>query len=378
MQSPCETELCQYHYDALDRLIANVLQCKPLHKRFYCKSRLATEIQGANRYSMFQHGDQLLAQQQSEGDAPNATLLATDQQRSVLHTLKANHPRRPIAYMPYGHRSAENGLLSLLGFNGEHPDPVTGHYLLGNGYRAFNPGLMRFNSPDSWSPFGRGGLNSYVYCLGDPINRFDVTGHTSNLIANQLTSWARRASTRIVARTNRIMIDGHAYKLAPGVSPAEAVEARARMDKLDFLGSTAATHDAAYVSALHSERVMARENWLQKMAINIIQSESIPTHTLPAKLQELVSQPTRTARHALLEHIKNSHVTPRNHGNISFSHEKLFDLTNVDFPPSIPRAKDVSADAAWSFRDELMDIRNPNSRRFREESRRISSAHFIY
>ncbi|EJM87665.1 RHS repeat-associated core domain-containing protein [Pseudomonas sp. GM60] len=181
MQSPCETELCQYHYDALDQLIANVVPCKPLHKRFYCKSHLATEIQGANRYSMFQHGDQLLAQQQSEGDAPDATLLATDQQRSVLHTLKANHPRQPIAYTPYGHHRPGNGLLSLLGFNGERPDPVTGHYLLGNGYRAFNPILMRFNSPDNWSPFGRGGLNSYAYCLGDPTNRRDPSGHNGLL-----------------------------------------------------------------------------------------------------------------------------------------------------------------------------------------------------
>ncbi|MCX4409771.1 MULTISPECIES: RHS repeat-associated core domain-containing protein [unclassified Streptomyces] len=73
--------------------------------------------------------------------------------------------------------SPEAGLVSLLGFGGEWPDPVTGHYLLGNGYRSFNPVLMRFNSPDSSSPFGEGGFNSYAYCLGDPVNRVDPTGH---------------------------------------------------------------------------------------------------------------------------------------------------------------------------------------------------------
>jgi RHS repeat-associated protein len=52
-----------------------------------------------------------------------------------------------------------------------------GWYLLGNGYRAYNPRLMRFHSPDSWSPFGGGGLNAYMYCVGDPINRVDPTGH---------------------------------------------------------------------------------------------------------------------------------------------------------------------------------------------------------
>jgi RHS repeat-associated protein len=179
MQSLRETLHCHYRYDALDRLIANERPSEPERQRFYCKSRLATEIQGANRYSMFQHGDQLLAQQQREGDVLDATLLATDQQRSVLHALKGNQPRQSIAYSPYGHRPAENGLLSLLGFNGERPDPVTGHYLLGNGYRAFNPVLMRFNSPDSWSPFGKGGLNPYAYCLNDPVNRRDPNAHVS-------------------------------------------------------------------------------------------------------------------------------------------------------------------------------------------------------
>jgi len=103
-------------------------------------------------------------------------LLATDQQRSVLNAIDANQPNA-FAYTPYGHRPAEHGLLSLLGFNGEPPDPVTGHYHLGKGYREFNPVLMRFNSPDSWSPFGRGGLNAYAYCSGDPVNLNDPTGH---------------------------------------------------------------------------------------------------------------------------------------------------------------------------------------------------------
>jgi RHS repeat-associated protein len=43
----------------------------------------------------------------------------------------------------------------LPGFNGNRADPVSGSYL-GNGYRAYNPVLMRFNCPDSLSPFGAG------------------------------------------------------------------------------------------------------------------------------------------------------------------------------------------------------------------------------
>lgn len=170
---------CRYSYDPLDRLISQLQPDVPAHQRFYCKSRLATEIQGATRHSIFQNDDLLLAQQQREGDALDTTLLATDLQRSVLHTVNKGLQPPPIAYSPYGHRPALNGLLSLLGFNGERLDPVTGHYLLGNGYRAFNPHLMRFNSPDNLSPFGKGGLNTYAYCLGDPINRYDPNGHFS-------------------------------------------------------------------------------------------------------------------------------------------------------------------------------------------------------
>lgn len=173
---PNETVWCRYHYDPLDRLS----DCAPMNaaaiQRFYCKSRLVTEIQGAVQRSVVQHDDQLLAQQQRQGSVANAILLATDLRRSVLHTLDAQ-THQPLIYTPYGHLPADSGLTSLLGFNGERRDPVSGHYLLGNGYRAFNPVLMRFNSPDSLSPFGRGGLNAYVYCLGDPVNLEDRTGH---------------------------------------------------------------------------------------------------------------------------------------------------------------------------------------------------------
>jgi RHS repeat-associated protein len=84
-----------------------------------------------------------------------STLLATDLQRSVLQTTNGAE-QQTIAYTPFGHHANKNTNTHLLGFNGERADPVTGHYLLGNGYRAFNPVLMRFNSPDSWSPFGDG------------------------------------------------------------------------------------------------------------------------------------------------------------------------------------------------------------------------------
>jgi len=176
-----KTLLCNYRYDPLDRLASCMPGEDDSAERFYMKDRLCTEIQGAVRRSVMQHEEQLLAQQQQECDNVETRLLATDQQRSVLNVVDVSDSH-PLAYTPYGYRTLENGLLSLLCFSGERPDWVTGHYLLGKGYRAFNPVLMRFNSPDSLSPFGNGGLNCYAYCQGDPVNYDDPTGNMRRLV----------------------------------------------------------------------------------------------------------------------------------------------------------------------------------------------------
>lgn len=191
-----EVELCHYHYDPLDRLVGRSSTSDNKHLRFYCKDRLATELQGTVQHSIFQQNEQLLAQQNRQVDLVEASLLATDQMRSVLQVVKASGSSS-IASSPYGIRPAGSGLLSLLGFNGERPDPITGHYLLGNGYRAFNPVLMRFNSPDNLSPFGKGGLNPYAYCLGDPVNRYDKNGHFSNLLKRLSALSGSKRSTKI-------------------------------------------------------------------------------------------------------------------------------------------------------------------------------------
>ncbi|WP_164442425.1 RHS repeat-associated core domain-containing protein, partial [Pseudomonas viridiflava] len=92
-------------------------------------------------------------------------------------------PSAGFAYTPYCQRHPQANPVELPGFTGQQAESITGHYALGKGYRAFNPVLMRFNSPDSLSPFGRGGLNAYAYCAGDPVNRVDPTEHFSFLMA---------------------------------------------------------------------------------------------------------------------------------------------------------------------------------------------------
>jgi len=81
-----------------------------------------------------------------------------------------------LQYTVYGH-DGYSQYPSVLRFSGQRKESATGHYLLGNGYRAFNPVLMRFHSPDSLSPMGAGGFNCYAYCAGDPVNNTDPSGH---------------------------------------------------------------------------------------------------------------------------------------------------------------------------------------------------------
>lgn len=84
-------------------------------------------------------------------------------------------------YTVYGFSATAQRARTALGFNGEHLLAHTSLYILGSGYRAFNPSLLRFYSADSLSPFGDGGINSYAYCSGDPVNQIDPTGHASFL-----------------------------------------------------------------------------------------------------------------------------------------------------------------------------------------------------
>ncbi|MCF5527095.1 RHS repeat domain-containing protein, partial [Pseudomonas syringae] len=167
----------QYRYDAHNHLVA--VQQAEQHEtlRFYQGERLATLVQDSKTTSFLYDGANPLGQQ-VVGDEPQTLLFMSDAKQTILAESQAEQLRTAV-YSAYGERSPNSDLRSLLGFNGEVRDEISGWYLLGRGYRAYNPTLMRFHSPDSLSPFGAGGLNPYVYCLGDPIGLVDPTGHMS-------------------------------------------------------------------------------------------------------------------------------------------------------------------------------------------------------
>lgn len=197
------TALRTYRYDSLDRLITTQAGANT-QQRFYQAEQLITEFNDQQPTSFMRYADQPLAQLGAD-----ARLLGTDVQGSVLHSM-CDGATETLVYGAYGQRPVSDMLASRLGFNGELQDEVTGHYLLGNGYRVFNTVLMRFNSPDNLSPFGNGGLNTYVYCAGDPVNYRDPTGRLAFL--NFL-----RATTQS-AVSNRTEIIAGVKAIAPGVA----------------------------------------------------------------------------------------------------------------------------------------------------------------
>ncbi|MBT2338669.1 MULTISPECIES: RHS repeat-associated core domain-containing protein [Pseudomonas] len=184
-----------YSYDPLDRHTHTKNSDDTRVQIFYRGDRVATELAGDTERTVFEAESAVLAQQTTNEGAQETLLIAHDDKRSPLLNLRANEAApETTAYTPFGHSPVEKSTQRVLGFNGERPDRNSGFYLLGNGYRAFNTVLMRFNSPDNRSPFGDGGINAYAYCAGDPVNRTDPSGHSWMSLFKGIANLAGRKS----------------------------------------------------------------------------------------------------------------------------------------------------------------------------------------
>ncbi|MFG0400949.1 RHS repeat-associated core domain-containing protein [Pseudomonas sp. zjy_11] len=109
--------------------------------------------------------------------------------------------RVPNNYLPYGYRNAEKQPIGILGYNGEPLSILRECYALGNGHRIYSPRLMRFISADTLSPFDRGGLNCYAYCLNDPINATDPSGKSRFKTAGTVALAAVKFKKNLSSRT---------------------------------------------------------------------------------------------------------------------------------------------------------------------------------
>ncbi|MBC3383557.1 RHS repeat-associated core domain-containing protein [Pseudomonas sp. SWRI179] len=179
--TPTGQSVTAYRYDPHDNLQAVQPQGDTQTLRFYQGTRVTDTLHDDHHIQFLYHEGQPLGQQTPSDDG-QTLLLLTDAKRSVIGENQGSDVRS-VVYGAYGERDENNGLQSLLAFNGEAVES-TGWYLLGNGYRAYNPSLMRFHSPDSMSPFGAGGLNCYMYCAGNPIAFSDPSGHRAQSLVN--------------------------------------------------------------------------------------------------------------------------------------------------------------------------------------------------
>ncbi|MBA6098725.1 MULTISPECIES: RHS repeat-associated core domain-containing protein [Pseudomonas] len=174
--------------DASASSIAKNGPARAMH--FYQDKRLATEVTLQGHRHIVWAADMALAQLEQ---SKRAKVLKVDQTNSVLGV-----PAELAAYTPYGHLPADKAL-ALIGFNGEWRDPLAQGDMLGAGRRLYAQAIKRFCSSDLQSPFGEGGLNSYAYCAGDPINYIDPTGemrlplwlsNTLSKLGNHITNFA--------------------------------------------------------------------------------------------------------------------------------------------------------------------------------------------
>lgn len=169
-------EQMTYHYDGHGELVSTTNGSGDETLRFHEGFQLHHEVRSGRSVHVLHANDAAVCQSVDEEGAP-PRLLLTNAIGSVIAAAQ-QEVISTTSYSAYGVSDAE--FASLLGFNGERRES-SGWYLLGRGYRAYCPALMRFNRPDSDSPFGDGGLNPYAYCEGNPVTFRDRNGHRREL-----------------------------------------------------------------------------------------------------------------------------------------------------------------------------------------------------
>ncbi|KAH8716915.1 hypothetical protein GQ44DRAFT_775858 [Phaeosphaeriaceae sp. PMI808] len=233
-----QTILSQYQYDADGRLVCQTIPEKPDVYFSYQDGNLIAITAGDSQVSYLSDGTAYWGQTTSvKGDAKQTyQIWSSDGHGSVLAHLDSNEPTlvNHQQYTPHGHVSGSEGNFASIGYNGEWRGPVTGWYHLGNGYRVYNPVLMRFHSPDILAPFASGEINGYAYSTGSThfsIFGFEIpfrdlvvagVGLGVGILVAVLTGGAGLAiaiGASVAAGVVSDVATGAAYDLATGKTP---------------------------------------------------------------------------------------------------------------------------------------------------------------
>lgn len=173
---------------------------------FYQQKKIVTLLYSQTSHQIFCIADIDLAEREGAGGG-EGLMLASDQARTVLGAAGAGS----LIYNSYGFSRPRATVLPQMKFKGERLD-FTGIYLLGNGVRTYNPHLMRFCASDEFSPFGRGGINSYAYCGSDPINRTDPSGRTWKWVKRPLRALGMMKPPQRIRKANEILTSYYEMK----------------------------------------------------------------------------------------------------------------------------------------------------------------------
>jgi RHS repeat-associated protein len=184
-----------YRYDAESRQVSARRNSESSVTLAYSGDRLDTLVEGGKKIRYHDGEDQVLAR---TGGVDGPQLHINDASGSVRGISAPGQPHVRRHYTPYGNtyvalddgRSRTMADLQLPAFNGQRLDAAVNLYFLGNGQRAYDPDLMLFLQPDPLSPFDEGGVNSYGYCAGNPINMADPSGLWPNWLKWVLTGAA--------------------------------------------------------------------------------------------------------------------------------------------------------------------------------------------
>lgn len=228
---------------------------------FYRGKELATTRTGVESISLLSGRYLPLAEVLLKDVGASASLYAVDS----LRTIQVARSGSAKKYTVFGFAGQSAIPDTLLGFTGQYCQP-TGVYLLGNGYRAYSPVLMRFCSPDRLSPFGRGGINTYSYCGNDPVNYTDPSGgmrlwRSFKKGLTRLTGLSRKVKTHEKGRRTGYQ-EGHVAGVDKGYIGGKAVgtsEGYADGHRVGHADGHREGFDGGY-SIGHSEGVKAVSN----------------------------------------------------------------------------------------------------------------------
>ena len=177
-------KLTEYNYNGSGNLVSQRdVESNKLTKYYYNGKRVISESDNGTTVSYFQVSGRVVGKSSA---ASGVQFFLTDQAQSVIRVMEgSNLLKQNYAYTPYGQQtdlsqpSPSSSKESGFGFNGERTDGKTGYQFLGKGYRAYNPALGRFMQYDSFSPFGKGGINGYTFAENNPIMKFDPSGESA-------------------------------------------------------------------------------------------------------------------------------------------------------------------------------------------------------